>query len=132
MDHRWSTPPMFALLIAVGLLVSLTPIDGQQNAKRIATVPFPPDPGLDIDARVLAEWDPKVAKELARIPGNDFKWPGAMPRPGSTKIFENEWLAIYDDDMSTDGGWHRHIREALSIGIRPGRISELFTDGTIN
>jgi hypothetical protein len=124
--------PMVALSLVFGLSAAVGRVGGQQRPANVATVPFPSDPGVDIDAKVLAEWDPKVAKEMANMPGKDFKWPGALPRPGSTKIFENEWLIIFDDDMSPDGGWHRHIREAVSIGIRPGRISELFMNGVLN
>jgi len=132
MTHNRLTSLMLTVLLAFGLSGSVEQVEGQRSGAPVATVPFPPDPGVDIDAKVLAEWDPKVAKEMSTMPGKDFKWPGALPRPGSTKIFENEWLAIFDDDMASDGSWHRHIREAVAIGIRPGRISELFMDGTLN
>jgi hypothetical protein len=132
MTRNASMMLMVVLLLAFGSPDRIVSVQGQSAGKTVSKDPFAADPGLDIDAKELAKVDPKVAKELARIPGKDFQWPGTLPRPGSTKIFENEFLSIFDDDMSTDGTWHRHIREAVAIGIKPGRISELFVDGTIN
>jgi hypothetical protein len=54
-----------------------------------------------------------------------------QPRPGVIKLFENDKFALYDDHMSNDGSWHRHIRQALTIGLKPGRVSVMWPDGRV-
>jgi hypothetical protein len=123
---------LIVILLLYAQVERFVRVEGQVAGTNVSKEPYPADPGVDVDATEVAKVDPKVAKELARLPGNNFQWPGTLPRPGSTKIFENEFLAIFDDDMATDGTWHRHIREAVAIGIKPGRISELFLNRVLN
>ena len=55
-------------------------------------------------------------------------WPAQFPRPGATKVFENERVIVWDQIYQDQPFMHRHVRDQLNILLEDGPIK--VTDGT--
>jgi hypothetical protein len=60
------------------------------------------------------------------------KWPPAFPRPGATKVFENDKLIVWDEILtSTEEHMHKHILDAICIYIQDGAIKATDANGKV-
>jgi len=60
------------------------------------------------------------------------KWPPQFPREGATKLFENEYVIVWEQvGRPKDAFMHKHIRDILNFGIEAGGgIGGLNPDGS--
>jgi hypothetical protein len=49
-------------------------------------------------------------------------WAPQFPRPGATKIFENERVIVWDQIYQDQPFMHRHVRDQLNIVLEDGPI----------
>jgi hypothetical protein len=49
-------------------------------------------------------------------------WPAQFPRPGATKVFENERVIVWDQIYQDQPFMHRHVRDELNILMEDGSI----------
>lgn len=47
-------------------------------------------------------------------------WPPQFPRPGATKVFENDKVIIWDERYSPEPYFHRHVRDVIAFRIEDG------------
>ena len=59
------------------------------------------------------------------------KYPPQFPREGATKLFENEYVIIWEQiGRPKDAFMHKHIRDIVYIALEPGGVSVLNPDGS--
>src|SRR5882757_3980741 len=49
-------------------------------------------------------------------------WAPQFPRPGATKIFENDRVIVWDQIYQDQPFMHRHVRDQLNIVLEDGPI----------
>lgn len=49
-------------------------------------------------------------------------WAPQFPRPGATKVFENERVIVWDQVYQDEPFMHRHVRDQLNIVLEDGPI----------
>jgi hypothetical protein len=57
-------------------------------------------------------------------------WPPQFPRPGATKVFENERVIVWDQTYQDQPFMHRHVRDQLNIVLEDGPIKIVDAAGT--
>src|ERR1700687_3546822 len=66
---------------------------------------------------------PSTNSATAQVESGQKKWPPAFPRPGATKVFENDRVIVWDEILtSTEEHMHKHILDAICIYIQDGAI----------
>jgi hypothetical protein len=59
------------------------------------------------------------------------KYPPQFPREGATKLFENEYVIIWEQiGRPKDVFMHKHIRDIIYVVLEPGGVSVLNPDGS--
>ena len=57
------------------------------------------------------------------------KWPPQFPREGATKLFENEKIIAWEQvGRPTTPFVHKHLRDIVTVQLRPGKIGVLGPD----
>jgi hypothetical protein len=57
-------------------------------------------------------------------------WPAQFPRPGATKVFENDRVIVWDQIYQDQPFMHRHVRDQLNILMEDGPIKVTDATGT--
>ena len=60
------------------------------------------------------------------------KYPPRFPKADSVKLFENERVIVWDENLSTEHYMHHHVRDALWFHIHDGPVEVMEEDGKIN
>jgi hypothetical protein len=61
------------------------------------------------------------------------KWPGQFPREGATKLFENDFIIVWEQvGRPRDAFMHRHVRDTIVFGLQGGRVQTVGLDGKNN
>jgi hypothetical protein len=47
-------------------------------------------------------------------------WAPQFPRPGAEKVFENDKVIIWDEKMSTEPIFHKHVRDVIAVRLEDG------------
>jgi hypothetical protein len=59
------------------------------------------------------------------------KWPAQFPREGATRLFENDRVIIWEQvGRPATPFVHKHVRDIITIGLEPGRITTQSPDGS--
>ena len=53
------------------------------------------------------------------------KYPPRFPQPGSTKLFENERVIVWDEVLPTEHYMHQHVLDALWFHIQDGPVEQM-------
>jgi hypothetical protein len=58
-------------------------------------------------------------------------WPPAFPRPGATKVFENDKIIVWDQIFPDPGQdlMHKHVRDFFIIRVAQGAVKITTPDG---
>ena len=76
---------------------------------------------------------PSVNPATAQVGSGQKKWPPAFPRPGATKVFENDRVIVWDEILtSPEEHMHKHILDAICIYIQDGAIKATDANGKVN
>jgi hypothetical protein len=47
-------------------------------------------------------------------------WAPQFPRPGAEKVFENDNVIIWDEIMSSEPIFHKHVRDVIAVRLEDG------------
>jgi hypothetical protein len=59
------------------------------------------------------------------------RWPGQYPRAGTTKMYEDDRVIVWDDTTSTEPFFHQHVRDSIYFYIVDGPIEQVDVDGKV-
>jgi hypothetical protein len=68
------------------------------------------------EARQTGQADTRAGKPAVET------WAPQFPRPGATKVFENERVIVWDQIYQDQPFMHRHVRDQLNIVLEDGPI----------
>jgi hypothetical protein len=75
---------------------------------------------------------PSANPATYQVESGPRKWPPAFPRPGATKVFENNKVIVWDEILtSTEEHMHKHILDAICIYVQDGAIKATDANGKV-
>ena len=84
-------------------------------------------PHLLLSVSLVAAVVLMMAVVVARQPTE--KWSPQFPRDGTTKLFENEHVIVWEQiGRPREPFAHRHIRDILTFSVEPGQVEVLGPD----
>ena len=83
---------------------------------------------LLLGALVGVTWVTAQAVQTAQA---QKKWPHQYPRAGTTKMFEDDRVIVWDDVTGPEHFMHKHVRDSIYFYIEDGRIEQIDEAGKI-
>jgi hypothetical protein len=76
--------------------------------------------------------DARASSQPAAAAQKDVEtWPPLFPRPGATKMFENDKIIVWHQVFTGQEYMHRHVLDVVVIRIKGGKVKMMDADGKV-
>jgi hypothetical protein len=59
------------------------------------------------------------------------KWPSVLPRAETIKLYEDDRVVVWDDNLATEHFMHKHVRDSIYFSVQDGPVEAVDVTGKV-